>query len=138
MGNDLKPWRRRLGVVTLVLACVLVAGWMSRSMIQSRPIKSDRLDEVDAVEKVGKDDRPFDSTKYEAVFQETDPTTGSKSFFVDGSPVQGKLKAYLEDPALWEGDEIVALKTHPDAEPVTWLMIPKPLYLTLTDQSQPP
>ena len=28
MGEFFKPWRRKIGVVTLVMACVLAAGWM--------------------------------------------------------------------------------------------------------------
>src|SRR6266700_4979357 len=28
MGDYFKPWRRKLGVVTLLLACVFVAGWV--------------------------------------------------------------------------------------------------------------
>lgn len=31
MGDYVKPWRRKFGVATLVLACVLMAGWV-RSM----------------------------------------------------------------------------------------------------------
>ena len=28
MGEFFKPWRRRIGVVTLILACVLMVGWL--------------------------------------------------------------------------------------------------------------
>ena len=28
MGEYFKPWRRKIGVVTLVMACVVVAGWV--------------------------------------------------------------------------------------------------------------
>ena len=28
MGGYFKPWRRKIGVVTLVMACVLMAGWV--------------------------------------------------------------------------------------------------------------
>ncbi len=28
MGDYIKPWRRKIGVVTLVLACLLMVGWL--------------------------------------------------------------------------------------------------------------
>ena len=28
MGDYFKPWRRKIGVVTLMLACVFMGGWM--------------------------------------------------------------------------------------------------------------
>ena len=33
MREFFKPWRRKIGVVTLVMACVLMAGWVRSEMI---------------------------------------------------------------------------------------------------------
>lgn len=34
MGDYLKPWRRKIGVLTLVMACVLAAGWVRSLFVQ--------------------------------------------------------------------------------------------------------
>jgi hypothetical protein len=36
MGEYFKGWRRRLGVVTLVMACVFAAGWVRCSLISEQ------------------------------------------------------------------------------------------------------
>ncbi len=34
MGDYFKPWRRKIGVLTLVLACVFAAGWVRSPFVQ--------------------------------------------------------------------------------------------------------
>ena len=38
MGDFFKPWRRKIGVVTLVIACVLAAGWVRSLVVMDRII----------------------------------------------------------------------------------------------------
>ena len=49
MGDYLKPWRRKIGVLSLVLACVCAAGWMrSRRIADSitYPVEKHRFDSL--------------------------------------------------------------------------------------------
>lgn len=83
------------------VALVFVAGWMRGFVVESRPISTARLGEDDAIAEIGSDTTPVDWKNCEPVLYERDPATGSRIFSVNGSPVQGKLKAYLDDPATW-------------------------------------
>ena len=41
MGNFFKPWRRKIGVVTLLIACLLAAGWVRSLVVMDRIIWTD-------------------------------------------------------------------------------------------------
>ncbi len=42
MGDSFKPWRRKIGVVTLLIACVSAAGWVRSLVIMDRIIWTDK------------------------------------------------------------------------------------------------
>lgn len=124
----------------LAAVLLLVVIWMRGIFVESNPINPDHIDEVEGILDIGSDNASLigtaiDRTEYELVLRETDPTTGAIFYAMNGSPVQGRLKAYLEDESAQEGRFLGYLKTHPDGESATWVIIPKPLFLLLTDQS---
>ena len=54
MGEFFKPWRRKLGIVTLVLACVFMGGWVrSYSAHDALNIAGHRLELSDGILELG-------------------------------------------------------------------------------------
>jgi hypothetical protein len=145
--ND-TPTRRRwfqFGLGTMfVVALVLTACWVRSFVVERGPSNMDHIDSTEdlvfpgkenAIAGIGTDNHSLDSTEYQIVLYERDPATGSRFFSVNGSPVQGKLKAYL-DAATKEGEGTLAIKIdHPDGESSKWVEIPMTLFLSLTNQA---
>lgn len=140
----LHGWRRRTAAVTLVLALGLMAFWVRNFVVERGPSNTDHIDSTEelvfpgkehAITGIGTDNHSLDSTEYQIVLYERDPATGSRFFSVNGSPVQGRLKAYL-DAATEEGEGTLAIQIdHPDGESSKWVEIPMTLFLSLTDQA---
>jgi hypothetical protein len=127
-------------MLAMAVTPVLIA-WWSNSVTERRRLNVDRLDVVDtpsvpdqdsAVAGAGIDSNSLDATERQIVRYEKDPMTGSRFFSVDGSPVEGKLKAYLD--AAREAGELTIMVNHPEGESEKWVEIPIPLFLSLTDQ----
>jgi hypothetical protein len=138
----LHGWRRKTAAVTLVLALVLMACWVRSFVVEGDPSNTDHIDSTEelvlpgkehAITGIGTDNHSLDSTEYQIVLYERDPATGSRFFSVNGSPVQGKLKAYL-DAATEEGTLAIKIN-HPDGESSKWVEIPMTLFLSLTDHA---
>jgi len=133
----------KFAVVTV--AFVLVACWTRPLVFELRPFKAERLeitgtpsipDKKPAVTAVGIDRRLLDSRESQIVLYERDPMAGSRFFSINGTPVQGRLQAYL-DTAM-EEQELTIFVNHPDGESCKWVEIPMPLFRSLTDQPTTP
>lgn len=107
----------------VAMAPVLAAWWSINSVTERRTLEVDRLDVTEtssvpdqnpAVPGTGINGRSLDSTERQVVLYEKDSKTGSSFFSVNGSPVEGKLKAYL-DAARAQGN-LAILVNHPDGE----------------------
>lgn len=135
----------QLMMLMLAVGPVLMA-WRSISFVTERsPLNLEHLDSTDtpsvsdqdpAVAVIEAGSRSQDSTELQIVMYERDPMTGARFFSVNGSPVQGRLKAYLD--AATEKQELTVMVNHPDGESYKWVEIPLPLFLSLTDQSPSP
>lgn len=120
--------------VTLAVALVVVAGLVRSFFVETvPPTSTDRLSNEEDVAEVATNNPFVGPIEYQIVLFDRDPTTGMRVFTVNDSPVQGKLKAYLEDQVAREGGDLIFFKNHPDGESNTWVEIPKPLFLSLTE-----
>ena len=128
-------WRRRLGLVSLIMALLFMAYWVRSFVVEApHPFVVDLIDfseyfdfpvEDHAIAGFGTYNHSLVLMAYQSVDVKSSPTTnGSFIFSVNGSQPQGKLKAYLEDPLSEDGTQIMVENTNG----TTKMMVPMSIF----------